>query len=1066
MFSPASNLSLISRLRNVGGGNNAAAVENQSKNENEADNELDEILERNLMDEYDKEEEGNSLSDESTGAYKYAMCQNIDECMYGLHSLPNENESSAPLYLSIPKHPTIGIDYSHDWLLDGAHEDPEGILNPRTLRRKKLGEPTLDRPLDMMELEDPSLVTASCSPDSDLDEDEGIVEFADFSGLEDKMKEEKIKLPIESVEKGVVDDEEGEFERDDWGGFVSAEILDSCAKFEEEVNEVNVEEESPEGDEHDDFIGCIVATIEQVHSNEGEYYPPSEILQIVADIDAELDVTIDECLNTSTAEPISEEDYFETTFDSLGGAQQVAEENFDNPQEVKQFPPGYRQPLLMSGMLMEALPMPIPDMDSDLVSLFTYRVQKGHRDALGLELLEDELLERKLVDTIHSGYFDGAGGDDKLFDSIVLDEVLNVPWPFHQIDLNEPIIEDEHSDLNPEEIDSSDVLNFDSYIFNRLSQLDVAKGEVMNSILSRVSLKRKDIDAENEQILAAELDVATALMYANSSREILQRMLNGYPISDGYNKLDHHNAILGSINVLEIADTKDRLHYLAETIEQISDIHHEEALFWKEIPDRRNHDSMAIPSEQYQMLVERARKLKGLTLEEEVLNHVVSLHSLRDRIGGLSGVLLDCMEDSLADLIRRMLNADIVCSAEFSTEYETLLHAWIACCQLRAEGEKITTSQMKGIAEEWSGCLLKVLCFEISKAYVYSMIDSLDEDKASEKGNTEIEDELYRLKCSLSKDSDVDRLSERLLADQHLASSAFFSLTSRSTELLCLYYLLVEWHSDLLVRLREANESESPADESDNQNDNDDNLSLHSRMSSMSPDDLTGTVSFKPDDDVDNDSSDEESEGCPPQTFEFQGKLSKPAHILHEYMFRSMNQSIRHPLFTYCESKLTQMIETYISRPYIKLVLDDLRMMGDVLEQFTRFSVYFLEEDADDESEVCKTIRNELNELYCSHLRSVHVEAMKTTGTLLRHESWQLSPVDISLASVEEDEKKSDGSGGIYDEHIAFMASLCHVSFICLVFYHLLSLPSLCTALISYVHYLICRLSKNSFLGF
>ena len=112
---------------------------------------------------------------------------------------------------------------------------------------------------------------------------------------------------------------------------------------------------------------------------------------------------------------------------------------------------------------METLPMPIPDMDTDVLASFTYRAQKSHRDALAFQLedsgigkpdvlVDDSVLESTLADTVHSGYFEGIGGKDEQFDSIVLDEVLNVPWPFYEIDLDEPIVENEYNELDPEEI--------------------------------------------------------------------------------------------------------------------------------------------------------------------------------------------------------------------------------------------------------------------------------------------------------------------------------------------------------------------------------------------------------------------------------------------------------------------------------------------------------------------------------------------------------------------------------------------------------------------------------------
>jgi hypothetical protein len=936
----------------------------------------------------------------------------------------------------------LSTDIEYDWLLDGDCTAPDDGLTPKSRRRKQFGEPALDQPLEMMELEDPSLVTASCSPDSVLDDTlesgEGIIEFADCREFE---------CDASGVDGNGGRDDASE---KDWGGFASAEMSSkqSAVQFEEQVEEIRNKHAS----EEDGFIGCVVDTSNghlQVneHGTYQEYQPPDEIHRLVANLDAELDITIDECLNGSVdASGSQEEDYFNDNSESLGstGALQMPDDSLQasHDNDYSDIAKGlqtskslhnnsnYRQSLLMSSKLMESLSMPIPDMASDHLASFTYRVQKQHRDAMGLRpdemtdistsLFDDELIERKLADTIHSGYFEATEAHDDNFDSIVLDEVLNVPWPFYQLDMNEPIVEDEYNELDPEEIDSTNELNFDSYIFNRLGQLDVAKGEVMKSIISRVSLKEKNIDAGIERILAAELDIATALMYTNSSRETVQRMLTGYPVDGQPTKhFEPHNVILGGLRVLDISDTRDRIQYLGDAIERISDISDQEVLFWKDIPNLKSHNSPVLQPEKYHSLVERARKLHHLSLEEEVLNHVSSLHSLRDRIQSLSSVLLECMEDTIADFIQRMLNADDVNNDKYAQEYESIVHAWVSCCQLRQyRGSDLASQNI--FAEEWSGCLLKVLCFEISKAHVYSLIDILEGNPESE----HIKKQLDMLKCSLTNDSDIDRLTSTLLEGQPGVSSSFSRLASRATEVLLIYSLLLQWHSCLVDILKDDCHDSCKFLNADVKSDN---------MSSISADEVSLVTSTTDNDD--DDASDERPKAPVPQCFEIHSKTDESSDLLHECMLKCMrSRFVRHPLFTFCESKLTQSIEICSSCASTKLLLEDLRTMDDVFRQFTQFSHHFLGDEYDGESELCMNIENALTELYQAHIRSVHIEAMKTTGTLLRHESWQLSPMSFTLASLDDDEKKSEGGGSTCDEQSAVLIALHHVSLCCSTF--------------------------------
>jgi len=1021
MFSPASNLKFIDKLRtlriNTQDENNAA-VEKDDGAAN-ALNELNEIFNDSKLSLSDVEDDTSEAG--SSAGDIYAICETVDDSLLGLYTLDNKRITTYQ--------PPVETPHEYDWLLDGDLND-DG-LTPKSLRRKRFGEPELDHPLEMMELEDPSLVTASCSPDSALDgtleSGEEIIEFANF----------------ENLDVSCIADE------DEWGGFASAENGhdQQGVQFKEPVDQ----EIQMELADNDSFIGCVVDTSDdQTRTKKNEtsldYKPPQDIHQLVNNLDAELDITIDECLNTSRDASTRNDKCCIDDVNETGHATQVPEtlhvpdsfqnvnsctknKDFETPKSTRSTQ-NHQQPLIMSSKLMETLPMPIPDMDTDVLASFTYRAQKSHRDALAFQLedsgigkpdvlVDDSVLESTLADTVHSGYFEGIGGKDEQFDSIVLDEVLNVPWPFYEIDLDEPIVENEYNELDPEEIDSSNGLNFDSYIFNRLSQLDIAKGDVMSSIISRVSLKEKSINAGTECILAAELDIATCLMYANSSRETVQRMLIGYPIGNKPAKrsTEHHNVIMANLNILDIADTRDRVLYLSGVIERISDISDQEVHFWKEIPNMKSHRSPPLRPEQYHDLIDLARKLYELTLEEEVLNHVTALHSLRDRIQGFSGILLECMEDSIADLIRRMLNADDVCSDEYFHEYETLVRAWISCCQIK-QCQNNLTLEVGAIADGWSGCLLKALCFEVSKAYVFALIDTLECNEASQS----IANDLDRLKCSLADESDIDKVASQLLNEHRVVSSSFSHQTLRTTEVLSVYCLFLEWQSCLIS---------GSGEESDELLLNWKDIKGDS-ISSISDDDLlssTSSIYETVDDNGTLNGQPDKSNMELPETFEIEKTVNKARELRHmvcEYMLKSMDKSIRHPLFTFCESKLTQSVESYASLNSIHLKLEELRMMENVFQQFASFSLYYLGDDNEDELVICQNIEMVLKDLYQSYLRSVHIEAMKTTGTLLRQESWTLSPLDFT-GSSEDDEKKCDAAGNVQqDEQSEVLASLQH----------------------------------------
>ena len=131
--------------------------------------------------------------------------------------------------------------------------------------------------------------------------------------------------------------------------------------------------------------------------------------------------------------------------DAVGG------DNIDDLTSTTQY---LQQPsLLMSSVLLESLPLPIPSDDvayDDPLALFTRRMQKYHATNLtnnrkSTIQAEDDLLERRLSDTIHWGYLGSrsnssstvAEQDHDYFDTIVMEEIMNVPWPFDVLNIED-----------------------------------------------------------------------------------------------------------------------------------------------------------------------------------------------------------------------------------------------------------------------------------------------------------------------------------------------------------------------------------------------------------------------------------------------------------------------------------------------------------------------------------------------------------------------------------------------------------------------------------------------------
>ena len=1000
---------------------------------------------------------------------KYTICETTDDSMWGLHTCM---ESKERVKIKIQ----TDICYEYDWVLDGdtsgvnnatANEETNGRIRnfEGNSRRKRFGDEVLDKMLGMMELEKQSPGVNSCSS-SFLEEENSSMDYS--KGNEAGQHAENIDAQNNNDFADF-----SNFNNDGFDLRGDDDILDP------QNNEKNVisnatedksDEIEPRNDELEENANILDCTPIRWKDTSSDYLPPSSILDFVTDLDEKLNVTIEQCLASPIDISAASDD---ESSNELVGSDLIVPPEFDQIHDFNK-QKKYKQPLLMSPMLLESLPVPLHTSASDLEASFTRRIQKNHLAVKAPELedvngfdgiqAEDELLMENLADTIHSGYYCSSGDDNDYFDSIVVDEVLNIPWPFHELDLNEPMV---HIHDDPDSDGSEDDLNFDSYISNRLSQLDSANDKVVSCILSRVSQKEDAIADGIKHILAVELDIATAAKYADSGREFLQRAIKGYPTDDGH--ICEYNAVVGGLDVLRYADQIDILQNLLETIDQIETIRDQEVHWWKEIADQSTKSANAIPPEKFRELIDGAKWLKEVIFEEKALSHLVCLGTMRERINGLPEVLLGCIENSFSNLVSRMLNAEQISPyvwENYLSEHDTLLQAWIASYQLVANAYKNASEEANAVAAKWSGCVLEVLCFEINKAFASSLLDAITDGqvgmttKIDAYALEKIRGQMKWLKFNTKSDSDLASLTKEILNtildagfQTNILSFSFFHLCSRLVELMGIYCTLCQWNEEMLSKIKAPipiiQTGQDAMNTSDNelcsvsnscQHDIEETGSKHSMMSSISSDKLSSSASFG------EKSSAQSSVWDVPGSFEFKGSIlgNNESTNAYEFMMKNVQKNvgaIRHALWKCCESSLVQLIEAFSSSSEatgtgersIDSTTESMRMTYDLFLQFNAFSSAFLDGSLDD---ICTALETELSNIYRRHLRSVHIDAMNTTGTLLRHDSWQLASLDLpnNTFNIGCDEKKCVCDGSEYNCEICkgqctVMNSIYKVSF-------------------------------------
>lgn len=952
----------------------------------------------------------------------YSICHTIDDCMWGLHTCLDSSDQVKVL----GQRKICDSDY--DWILDGDDSNNSDDLNESETkkyndeihrsgeerRQRKYGDEALDNMLGMMELEISSFSTNESSACNSLVNGDANLDYSERN-TEDKViadagDQNAANFADFSVLNGV-----GEECALSHENLLREDSLNSVI-----ANVPNCMSQCQESDQKEIGNEC---TPTQKNEKSYGYVPPTSILDLVSDLDNELNVTIEQCLASppdASSESVDEESECPINSESTV----VAELNLIMQQHERN-KNEYKQPLLMSATLLESLPIPLPTGTSDLEASFTRRIQTNHFSVLSNQPnqeivdMEDDIFQQKLSETIHEGYFYSDGNDCDSFDSIVLDEVCNIPWPFDTIDLNEPILQHkDDSDSDAQE----DALNFDTYILNRLTELDSAKCEITSRILSRVSGKEDEIKYEVDRILAAELEISAAAMYIQSAREFLERAIRGYTINDCGSDL--HNPVTGGLDVLRLADQQEKIRSLLDVVDRINAIRFQEAKWWGRIPNTTVIPQHVVPFDRFHSFVDETKRLIEIAHAEEVISHIGCLQAMRDRINGLPELLMYCIQNTFANFVSRILSAKWLSEEsldQYFCEYQTLLQAWIAAFSL------IENERADDAATKWTGCVLEVFSFEISKALASAVVDAISDDRLNNEGsdiaNTdkiqELKDELQRLVFTRKEDTKLKSMVEKVVDNilgsvrqYGIMSFAFFHLCSRLVEIMGVYCALCHFNSITLIKIRATVKVEAPHystewNETKNTCSNEEMKTEYesSVISSVSSDQTTST-SF------DSASSSENStEYRVPESFEFNGFTLDEDGInttTIESVCSSMD-SIRHPLWKCCESILAQLLEMFASScgPSItsSRTTEWLCFTQKIFQQFIEFSTNFLQDDTHD---ACTTLNSELSVIYRKHLRCVHIDAMRSTGTLLRQDTWQLSPLDLPHDTVNQcqDDKK------------------------------------------------------------
>ena len=999
----------------------------------------------------DDDDDDHYDDDDDNFVTKFDICLTIDDSMTGLHTYTNnvhhdDDGRAVNRHYCTSRVAAVQNDvgsskssYEYDWLLDGIviaefqKDDDQEKQQCCRGRRRKFDDPILDRSISMMEIECKSNSSSfSNSPKEektvvnndgeDEEEEEEIEFFADFNShldytteTADNDDEQKITIDTTATTSDIISIHHQEMKNVNDDNIV---IATKCCL-------------SPILIQHDDNDD------ECSSSAGGHYEPPESIAYLVSNIEAEIEtafVEISHLNNNNYYHPCNSN---ESSFNdnNVGDCSilmsTVGEDDIDEYLISTTY---LQQPsLLMSSLLLESLPVPIPssNMNDNPLSSFTRRMQKYHATTTSMNKsstiqVEDELLERKLSDTIHGGYFGGSSStvvmeqDCDYFDPIVLEEIMNVPFPFDVLNMDESFL---NNDDDQDESDGSvDYLNFDTYISNRLTELDLGIDEIMCCMLARVSQKETAIQDGIEKVFATEMELSTALLYTKSSREYLLCAKNGYslPSTQSEYQVGSHNVILGALHVVDYADIKDRLRYLLDNIDQLSLICDQEGQWWKAVNSRPIHP------DRYQKLLVDARRLNDLVLSEELLNHLTGLATMKVRLNSLTDLLHVRIEDSIADLFARVLCYDETSPMPFDEFYcifESLVNAWLSCLKMKTDNDNYTDqSQISDVEVAWSGCILKLLSFEASKAVALTIVNCRYEDEEVVNAIDDVNrcelNQMHDLVSQIKDEAGLESLSHRMLksylsqaqCQRKQISSIFFHLASRLVEVMNLYDVILQWLESLTDKIK-TDHSESTDMEFD----------LSCSVSEFSSDNESSSISY---DETMKQSQEDETLNHESLSVSIPENLIFRRHhvcsTVDQYVaiHKCMKENkLRRTIWKKCEASLINLISLCNSLVDMGVLSglsrdDDtqyLRLIHDVLLQFTSYSTHFLGNDGrEDSPELCSALETELSKMFTRHLRCVHMEAMKTIGKSLEHESWQLTPLELHVRDIRVQDSTTD----------------------------------------------------------
>ncbi len=398
----------------------------------------------------------------------------------------------------------------------------------------------------------------------------------------------------------------------------------------------------------------------------------------------------------------------------------------------------------------------------------------------------------------------------------ILDLLQSLPWENKWWDNKEEDIQPCKDETNTEEFS---IIQVDNFLTEKLSLLDEVSDEVTNELLFHIKQKDQEIKERMDLMLAIDCDVTNAISLVKEANLHLQRARGRDKIQIGA-----RDGISGGLRIIEEANCRDKLRSvdsLLKSCEELFDLE-------RSITEMRSQlDAEVLLSRNGFMisLIGLCNDLKGTILRDGHLLRLHCLDEMRERVSKVMDSLRKRLEDGLVSFVSHRcasfhLSATEKWNEELRREYKSLLkaryllHDYHVSEVIENKNENSNDDEeLPNVAIEWSGCIIKALCFEAERCLARALVDPTSfDDNTVFNSCGEFDENLIEMRKKLNQLQAFDKdaksirsmtmnlLSIRFEFEKRtdLLPWVFHKLCSLLADVMHTHYLLAQCHEEVM----------------------------------------------------------------------------------------------------------------------------------------------------------------------------------------------------------------------------------------------------------------------------